>query len=144
MSTGSSFNPQHESSDRVRSKRLGEKTAPPSIPHPNREQALKRGRLTAGFPNIVNGQRIDSSRLIKISDLVTGEELASVADTQIDGLDVAVEAAMAAFPLWSSTWNERRELLANAMERASRTCFDSDSYPGEPMAGILHPRNPHG
>jgi hypothetical protein len=54
----------------------------PSIPHPNREQALKRARLTAGFPNIVNGQRIDSSRTIKISDPVTGEELASVTDTQ--------------------------------------------------------------
>src|SRR5271170_8403093 len=48
-----------------------------SIPHPNREQALKRARLTAGFPNIVNGQRIDSSMRIKISDPVTGEELAS-------------------------------------------------------------------
>ena len=99
MSTGSSFNPQHEISDQVRSKRFGERTAPPSIPHPNREQALKRARLTAGFPNIVNGQRIDSSRLIKISDPVTGEELASVIDTQKDGLDQAVQAAKAAFPL---------------------------------------------
>jgi hypothetical protein len=77
MSTGSSFNPQHEISDRVRSKQLGEMTAPPSIPHPNREQALTKARLTAGFPNIVNGQRIDSSRTIKISDPVTGEELAA-------------------------------------------------------------------
>jgi len=57
MSTGSSFNAQHEISDRVRSKRLGETTAPAPIPHPNRKQALKRARLTAGFPNIVNGQR---------------------------------------------------------------------------------------
>src|SRR5258707_10360415 len=89
----------------------------PPIPHPNREQALKRARLTAGFPNVVNGQRIDSSRLIKISDPVTGEELASVADTRKDGLDQAVQAAKAAFPLWSSTtWNERRDVLANAME----------------------------
>ena len=79
----------------------------PSIPHPNRVQALKRARLTAGFPNIVNGQRIDSSRRIKISDLVTGEELAGVTDTQKDGLDRAVQTAKAAFPLWSSkTWNE--------------------------------------
>jgi acyl-CoA reductase-like NAD-dependent aldehyde dehydrogenase len=117
MSTVSSSNPQHEISDRVRSKRLGETTAPPSIPHPNREQALKRARLTAGFPNVVNGQRIDSSRLIKISDPVTGEELASVTDTQKDGLDQAVQAAKAAFPHWSSkTWNERRNLLASAME----------------------------
>src|SRR6201996_8019130 len=89
----------------------------PSIPHPNREQALKKARLTAGFPNIVNGQRIDSSRSIKISDPVTGEELASVTDSQKDGLDRAVQAAKAAFPLWSSkTWNERRDLLRNAME----------------------------
>src|SRR5258708_25926858 len=88
-----------------------------SIPHPNREQALKRARLTPGFPNIVHGQRIDSSRTIKISDPVTGEDLASVADTQKDGLDQAVQAAKAAFPLWSSTtWHERRALLANAME----------------------------
>jgi len=117
VKTGSGFNPQHEISDRVRSKRLGEMAAPPSIPHPNREQALKRARLTAGFPNIVNGQRIDSSRTTKISDPVTGEELASVTDTQKDGLDQAVQAAKAAFPLWSSkTWNERRDLLANAME----------------------------
>src|SRR3984957_2442792 len=88
----------------------------PSIPHPNREQALKSARLTAGFPNIVNGQRIDSSRQIKISDPVTGEELASVTDTQKDGLDRAVQAAKAAFPLWSiKTWNERRDLLSNAM-----------------------------
>jgi hypothetical protein len=87
MSTGSSFDTQHEISDRVRSKRLGDRNVPPSIPHPNREQALKRARLTAGFPNVVNGQRIDSSRLIKVSDPVTGEELASVADTQKDGLD---------------------------------------------------------
>jgi acyl-CoA reductase-like NAD-dependent aldehyde dehydrogenase len=117
MSTGSGFNAQHEISDRVRSKRLGETTAPPSIPHPNREQALKRARLTAGFPNVLNGQRIDSSRLIKIFDPVTGEELASVTDTQKGGLDQAVQAAKAAFPLWSSkTWNERRDLLANAME----------------------------
>jgi hypothetical protein len=42
--------------------------APPSITHRNREQALKRARLTAGFPNIVNGRRIDSSRTMKISD----------------------------------------------------------------------------
>jgi len=117
VKTGSGFNPQHEISDRVRSKRLGEMAAPPSIPHPNREQALKRARLTAGFPNIVNGQRIDSSRTTKISDPVTGEELASVTDTQKDGLDQAVQAATEAFPLWSSkTWNERRDLLANAME----------------------------
>src|SRR5882762_6077471 len=117
MSTGSSFNLQHEISDRVRSKRLGEMTAPPSIPHPNREQALTKARLTAGFPNIVNGQRIASSRTIKISDPVTGEELASVTDTQKDGLDQAVQAAKAAFPHWSSkTWNERRDLLASAME----------------------------
>jgi acyl-CoA reductase-like NAD-dependent aldehyde dehydrogenase len=89
----------------------------PSISHPNREQALKSARLTGGFPNIVNGQRIDSSRQIKISDPVTGEELASVTDTQKDGLDRAVQAAKAAFPLWSiKTWNERRDLLRNAME----------------------------
>src|SRR5258708_343882 len=88
-----------------------------SIPHPNREQALKRARLTAGFPNIVNGQRIDSSRRIKISDPVTGEELASVTETQKAGLDQAVQAAKAAFPLWGNkTWNERRDLLRNAME----------------------------
>ena len=49
MSTGSSFNAQHEISDRVRSKRFGETTASGSIPHPNRKQALKRARLTAGF-----------------------------------------------------------------------------------------------
>ena len=117
MSTGSSFNPQHQTSEGVRSNRLAERTAPPSIPHPNREQALRRARLTAGFPNIVNGQRIDSSRLIKISDPVTGEELASVTDTQKDGLDQAVQAAKAAFPHWSSkTWNERRDLLRSAMQ----------------------------
>ena len=117
MSTGSSFNPQPEISDRARSKRFGERTAPPSIPHPNREQALKRARLTAGFPNVVNGQRSDSSRLMKISDPVTGEDLASVADTQKDGLDQAVQAAKAAFPDWSSRiWSERRDLLAHAME----------------------------
>src|SRR3979490_2708453 len=90
---------------------------PSSIPHPNRQQALKKARLTAGFPNIVNGQRIDSPRTIEISDPVTGEKLASVTDPQRDGLDQAVQAAKAAFPLWSSkTWNERRDLLANAME----------------------------
>jgi hypothetical protein len=87
MSAGNSFNAHHEISDRVRSKGLGETTASPSIPHPNREQALKRARLTAGFPNVVNGQRVDFSRQIKISDPVTGEELASVTDTQKDGLD---------------------------------------------------------
>jgi hypothetical protein len=87
MSTGNSFNAHHEISDRVRSKGPGETTAAPSIPHPNREQALKRARLTAGFPNVVNGQRVDFSRQIKISDPVTGEELASVTDTQKDGLD---------------------------------------------------------
>jgi len=90
----------------------------PSIPHPNRKQALRKARLTAGFPNIVNGQRIDSSKRIKISDPVTGEELACVTETQKDGLDQAVQAAKAAFPLWSSkTWNERRDLIANAMEK---------------------------
>ena len=89
----------------------------PPIPHPNREQALKKARLTAGFPNIVNGKRIDSLKSIKISDPVTGEELASVSETQKDGLDRAVQAAKAAFPLWSSkTWNERRDLLRNAMK----------------------------
>src|ERR1700729_2721882 len=89
----------------------------PSITHPNRERALKRARLTAGFPNIENGQRIHSSRLIRISDPVTGEELASVTDTQKGGLDQAVQAAKAAFPHWSSkTWSERRDLLASAME----------------------------
>jgi acyl-CoA reductase-like NAD-dependent aldehyde dehydrogenase len=88
-----------------------------SISHPSRERALKRARLTAGFPNIVNGKRIDSSRTIKISDPVTGEQLGSVTDTRKAGLDQAVQAAKAAFPLWSSkTWNERRDLLANAME----------------------------
>jgi acyl-CoA reductase-like NAD-dependent aldehyde dehydrogenase len=91
--------------------------APPSISHPNRERALKRARLTAGFPNVVNGQRIDSFRRIRISDPVTGEELASVTDTQKDGLDKAVRAAKAAFPDWSSkTWKERRDLLARAVE----------------------------
>jgi acyl-CoA reductase-like NAD-dependent aldehyde dehydrogenase len=65
----------------------------------------------------VNGQRIDSSRLIKIFDPVTGEELASVTETQKDGLDQAIQAAKAAFPLWrSKTWNERRDILRNAME----------------------------
>jgi acyl-CoA reductase-like NAD-dependent aldehyde dehydrogenase len=93
--------------------------APASIPHPNREQALTKARLTAGFPDIVNGQRIDSSRTINISDPVTGEKLASVTDTQKAGLDQAVQAAKAAFPLWSSkTWNERRDLLANAYSMA--------------------------
>src|SRR5258706_10235882 len=91
--------------------------ARPSIPHPNRDQALRIARLSAGFPNVVNGQRIDSSRRIKISDPVTGEELASVTDTQKGGLERAIQAAKAAFPLWSSkTWNERRDLLRNAME----------------------------
>jgi acyl-CoA reductase-like NAD-dependent aldehyde dehydrogenase len=91
--------------------------ASPSIPHPNREPALKKARLTAGFPNMVNGRRIDSSRTIKISDPVTGEELARVTDTRKDGLDQAVQAAKAAFPLWSSkTWNERKDLLANVIE----------------------------
>jgi acyl-CoA reductase-like NAD-dependent aldehyde dehydrogenase len=117
MSTGSSFNAQREISDRAGSNPLGATTDPPSIPHPNREQALKRARLSAGFPNVANGQRIDSSRQIKIFDPVTGEELASVADTQKNGLDRAVQAAKATFPHWSSkTWNERRDLLARAME----------------------------
>src|SRR3979411_1384133 len=90
---------------------------PASIRCPNREQALKKARLTAGFPNIVNGKRIDSLKSIKISDPVTGEELASVSETQKDGLDRAVEAAKAAFPAWSrKTWSERRDLLRNAME----------------------------
>src|ERR1700756_6063024 len=89
----------------------------PSIPHPNREQALKKARLTAGFPNKKNDQRINSSKSIRISDPVTGEELASVTDTQRDGLDHAVQAAKAAFSLWrSKTWNERRDRLRNAME----------------------------
>jgi acyl-CoA reductase-like NAD-dependent aldehyde dehydrogenase len=54
---------------------------------------------------------------------VTGEELASVSDTQKDGLDQAIQAAKAAFPLWSSKiWNERRDILRNAMEELkSRT-----------------------
>jgi acyl-CoA reductase-like NAD-dependent aldehyde dehydrogenase len=92
-------------------------TAPPSIAHPHREQALRRARLTAGFPNIVNGQGIESFRRIRIYDPVTGEELAGVTDTHKDGLHVAVKAAKAAFPLWSSkTWNERRDLLASAVE----------------------------
>src|ERR1700745_1460175 len=96
---------------------MNSNAASPSIPHPNRVQALKRARLAAGFPNIVNGQRIDSSRRIKISDPVTGEELASVTDTQQDGLERAIQAAKAAVPLWSNkTWNERRDLLARAME----------------------------
>ena len=96
---------------------MNSNSASPSIPHPNRVEALKRARLNAGFPNIVNGQRIFCSRRIKISDPVTGEELAKVTDTQKDGLDHAVQAAKAAFPLWSSkTWNERRDLLRNAME----------------------------
>src|ERR1700750_3373828 len=96
---------------------MNSNATPPSIPHPNREQALRKARLTAGFPNIVNGQRIESSKRIKISDPVTGEELASVTETQKDGLDQAVQAAKAAFPSWSGkTWNERRELLANAIE----------------------------
>ena len=90
-----------------------------SIPHPNREQALRKARLTAGFPNIVNGQRIDFSRRIKISDPVTGEELASVVDTQKDGLDQAVQTAKASFPLWSSkTWNERRDPSSKCHGRA--------------------------
>lgn len=94
----------------------------PSIPHPNREQALKRARLTAGFPNIVNGKRIDSSRQIKISDPVTGEELASVTDTQKAGLEQAIQAAKAAFPLWSGkTWNERRDLLQTPWKRSKPT-----------------------
>src|ERR1700758_1812850 len=96
---------------------MNSNTAPASIAHPNRVQALKKARLTAGFPNIVNGQRIDSSRRIKISDPVTGKELASVTDTQKDGLERAIQAAKAAFPRWSSkTWNERRDLLRNTME----------------------------
>src|ERR1700722_7066946 len=91
--------------------------APPSISHPNRERALKKARLTAGFPNVVNGQRIGSSRQIKISDPVTGEELASVPNTQKDGLDRAVQAQKAAFPNWGGkTWKERRDILRNAME----------------------------
>ena len=76
---------------KIRTFCMNSNLATPSIP--NREQGLKRARLTAGFPNIVNGQRIDSSRLIKISDPVTGEGLASVADNQKDGLDQAVHAA---------------------------------------------------
>src|ERR1700757_4950337 len=96
---------------------MNSNATPPSIPHPNREQALQKARLSAGFPNIVNGQRINSSKSIKISDPVTGEELANVADTQRDGLDHAVQAAKAAFPLWSSkTWNERRDLLRKVIE----------------------------
>src|SRR6185369_5362847 len=108
MSTGGSFNPQHEISEGVCSKCPRETTTPPSIPHPSRKQALRRARLTAGFPNIVNGRRIDSSGLIKISDAVAGEARATVADTQKDGLDQAVLAGKAAFPHWSRrTWNER-------------------------------------
>ena len=96
---------------------MNSNAAPSCIPHPNREQALKRARLTAGFPNIVNGQRIDSYGRIKIFDPVTGEELASVTDTQRDGLDHAIQAANAAFSRWSSkTWNERKDILANAMK----------------------------
>jgi acyl-CoA reductase-like NAD-dependent aldehyde dehydrogenase len=65
----------------------------------------------------VNGQRIESSRKIKISDPVTGEELARVTDTEKDGLERAVQAAKATFPVWSSkTWDERRDLLRNAMK----------------------------
>ena len=48
---------------------------------------------------------------------MAGAELASVTETQKDGLEQAVQAANAAFPIWSSkTWNERSVLLANALE----------------------------
>jgi acyl-CoA reductase-like NAD-dependent aldehyde dehydrogenase len=88
-----------------------------SIPHPNRVQALKKARLSAGFPNIVNGQRIDPPNRMKIFDPFTGEELASVTDTHKDGLDQAIQAAKAAFPRGSSkTWSERKDILAKAME----------------------------
>ena len=118
---------------------MNSNAAPASIPHPNREQALKRARLTAGFQNIVNGKRIDSSRSIKISDFVTGEELASVTDTRKDGLDEAVQAARAAFPLWSSkSWNERRDFLANAMEelkaRTDELCTILTAENGRPYS----------
>ena len=96
---------------------MNSNAAPASIPHPNRDQALKTARLTAGFPNIVNGQRIDSFGRIRISDPVTGEELASVSDTRQDGLDQAVQAARAAFPLWcGKTWSERKDILQRAVE----------------------------
>jgi succinate-semialdehyde dehydrogenase / glutarate-semialdehyde dehydrogenase len=104
--------------------------------------------MSAGFPNIVNGQRIDSSRRIKISDPVTGEELASVTDTQKDGLEQAVQAAKAAFPLWSSkTWNERRDLLANAMEElkahTDELCTILTAENGRPYSkGKFHRRVP--
>jgi acyl-CoA reductase-like NAD-dependent aldehyde dehydrogenase len=88
------------------------------IYNPSQSRAsAKKGSSDRGVPNIVNGKRIDSLKSIKISDPVTGEELASVSETQKDGLDRAVEAAKAAFPAWSrKTWNERRDLLRNAME----------------------------
>lgn len=88
-----------------------------SIPHPNREQALAAARLTSGFPNIVNGGRVNSSRSMQIYDPATGEELASVTETQEEGLEHAVQAAKSAFPLWSNkSWKERREILEKAME----------------------------
>ena len=58
MSTATSFNPQHEVSGEG-TLRMNTNATPPSVPHPNREHALKRARLAAGFPNIVNGQRVE-------------------------------------------------------------------------------------
>lgn len=115
------------------------RTASGSIPHPNREAALKKAGLTSGFPNIVDGKRTESPMTMTISDPVTGQILSKVSDTQRDGVDLAAQAAKIAFPAWSGrSWSDRANILSKAVEalraHAEELCTLLIAENGRPLA----------
>lgn len=62
-----------------------------------REAALRQANIAAGFPNLVDGQRLAATQTLDVIDPATGEILATVPDVDRRDLDAAVAAAAKAF-----------------------------------------------
>jgi aldehyde dehydrogenase (NAD+) len=68
-----------------------------------------------GFYNIIDGERYSSTHTLEVSNPSDGKVLASVPDVGQDVLDLAVNAARAAFPAWKATPYRDRQALLKAL-----------------------------
>jgi succinate-semialdehyde dehydrogenase / glutarate-semialdehyde dehydrogenase len=83
-----------------------------------RNDNLKKARLENGFYNIINGEKVSTSKRLSVFNPATGKHLAAVPDVDRALLKKAISDARNAFSGWVAfPFGRRKAILANLLNK---------------------------
>src|ERR1700730_15799549 len=79
---------------------------------------FKKAKLEHGFYNIIDGEKVSTSKRLSVTNPATGNRLAAVPDVDRALLNKAISAAQNAFSGWGAVPFERRKaILASLLNK---------------------------